>query len=97
MPVTNLGKNINLLVEWFPVVALFTALGEAKQGVPRALAFLQLAQFVASKTQAKQDDELLKLIEEIVLTEPGRLLIDYLSDQIGGLLEQVNATNKRLR
>lgn len=92
--VSKVRSQIQLVVEWFPVVSLLTALVEAQSGVPRALAFLQLMQFVAAKTPLKQDDEVLKLIEEIVLTPQGRALIDYLSDQIEELMEQANAANR---
>lgn len=92
--VSKVRSQINLVVEWFPIVGLLTALAEAQRGVPRALSFLQLMQFVAAKTPLKQDDEVLKLIEEIVLTPQGRALIDYLSDQIAELMEQANAANR---
>lgn len=97
MPVqskSSIRTQVGLVLEWFPVVSLLTALADAQRGVPRALAFLQLMQFVAAKTPIKQDDELLKLIEEIVLTPQGRALIDYLSDQIAELMEQANAANR---
>jgi hypothetical protein len=92
MPVTNLRNRVNTLVEWFPVVGLLTALGEAKSGAPQVMAALQLLQFAAAKTPLQQDDELLRLLENIVLTEQGRALIEYLSTQIASLLEQSNVS-----
>lgn len=83
-------KNLKVLLEWFPLVALVTALGDSPKGVPRVLAALQIIRFVAGKTAIKQDDELVQLFENILLTEQGRALVDYLSSEINKLMEAVN-------
>ena len=83
-------KNLKLLLEWFPLVALVTTLGEAKRGVPRVLAALQCVRFVAGKTAIEQDDKLVQLVENVLLTEPGRALVDYLSDEIHKVIEAAN-------
>jgi hypothetical protein len=59
--------------------------------VPRTLAALQILRFVAAKTAIKQDDELLMLLEGVVLTEQGKALVDYVSEQIAALMEPANA------
>lgn len=84
-------NNVRLLLEWFPLVPLVTALGDAPAGLPRVMAALQCVRFVAGKTSVKQDDELVHLIEEILLTQQGRALVDYLSAEIAKLLEAANA------
>jgi len=91
MVATNLRKQVGTLVEWFPLVGLVTALGDARPGVPRTLAALQILRFVAAKTAIKQDDELLMLLEGVVLTEQGKALVDYVSEQIAALMEPANA------
>lgn len=83
-------KNLKVLLEWFPLVALVTALGDSPKGVPRVLAALQIIRFIAGKTDIKQDDELVQLFENILLTEQGRALVDYLSSEINKLMEAVN-------
>jgi hypothetical protein len=83
-------KNLRLLMEWFPLIGLVTSLGEAERGVPRVMAALQVLRYLAGKTHMRQDDELVRLIENVMLTEQGRALIDYTSDQIHGLLEKAN-------
>lgn len=84
-------KNLKLLLDWFPLVALVTAMGESQRGNPRVLAALQVIRFVAGKTDMPQDDKLVSLVEAIVLTEPGRALVEYLSDEINKLVEASNA------
>jgi len=83
-------KNLKLLLEWFPLVALVTALGDSPRGVPRVLAALQIIRFIAGKTDIRQDDELVDLFEDILLTEQGRALVDYLSSEIHRVMEAVN-------
>jgi hypothetical protein len=87
-------KNLKVLLEWFPLVALITSLGEAARGVPRVHAALQVLRFVAAKTDLKQDDQLVQLFEAILLTEQGRALVDYLSDEINKVVEATNHADK---
>ena len=84
--------NLKRMMEWFPAIALFTALGEAPRGVPRVLAALALLRFVAAKTSIKQDDQLLARLEAICLTSEGKALIDFISEEIASLLKLPNAT-----
>jgi hypothetical protein len=68
-----------------------TALGESSPGVPRVLAAVQILRFVTAKTSIPEDDRLVALIENIVLTEQGRALVDYLAEQIRRVTERVDA------
>lgn len=86
-------KNLRLLMEWFPVVGLVTALGESERGVPRVMQALQILRFLATKTSIRQDDELVRLVENVMLTEQGRALIDYCSDEIHKFTEAANVPN----
>lgn len=88
---SNLRKNLGTVIEWFPIISLVTALGDAPRGVPRVLAAMQVLRFVAAKTTVKADDELLVKLEAICLTTEGRALIDYISDQIAALTVAANA------
>lgn len=83
-------KNLKLLLDWFPLVALVTAMGESPRGNARVLAALQVLRFVAAKTAVPQDDKLVSLVEGILLTEQGRALVDYLSDEINKVIEATN-------
>lgn len=85
-------KNLKVLLEWFPLVALITAVGEAKRGNQRVLAAMQCVRFLASKTQIEQDDKAVQLVEAVLLTEQGRALVDYLSDEINKVIEATNAS-----
>lgn len=84
-------KNLRLLLDWLPAVALVNALGEAAPGLPRVVAAMQLLRFVAGRTAIKQDDEVLLLLENILLTEQGRALVEYISVEIKRVMENVNA------
>jgi hypothetical protein len=83
-------KNLRLVMHWFPLIPLLTAMGEAPRGVPRVMAALQVLRFLAAKTELRQDDELVRLLENILLTEQGRALIDYVSDEIHNLAVKVS-------
>lgn len=87
-------KNLKVLLEWFPLVGLVTTLGDAPRGIPRVLAALQVFRFIAAKTDIEQDDKLIQLVENIMLTEQGRALVDYLSDEIHKVVEAANNANK---
>lgn len=87
----NLRKNLSVVLEWFPIIAMVTALGEAQRGVPRVMAALQILRFVAAKTSIQQDDQLLAMLEAICLTSEGRAVIDYVSDEIAKILAAANA------
>lgn len=86
-------KNLRLVMEWFPIVGLVTAMGEAKRGVPRVMQALQVLRFLATKTHIRQDDELVRLVENVMLTEQGRALIDYCSDEIHKFTEAADVPN----
>lgn len=83
-------QNLRLLLEWFPLVPLVTAMGDARPGLPRVIAAMQVLRFIAGKTAIKQDDELLRLLEDVLLTEQGRALVEYASEEVRRLLEQTN-------
>lgn len=85
-------RNLRQLVEWFPMIALITHLGDASPGVPRVQAAIQVLQFLAGKTEIKQDDELLRLLQDILLTDQGRRLVDYVAAEIRLLSEPKNVT-----
>jgi hypothetical protein len=80
-PVT-LRRQAQTILEWLPIVPLVTALGDSQPGVPRVLAATQVLRFLASKTSIPEDDRLVQLVENIVLTEQGRALVDYLAETI---------------
>ena len=85
MPTSSVRKQVAVLMEWFPLIGMVTALGDTQRGVPRVVATLQILRFVAAKTSIKQDDELLARLEAICLTPEGKVLIDYIADQIQAL------------
>jgi hypothetical protein len=85
-------RNLKQLIEWFPMIALITHLGDAPRGVPRVQAAIQVLQFLAGKTEIRQDDEVLRLLQDVLLTDQGRRLVDYVADEIRKLSEPVNVT-----
>lgn len=84
--------NLKVLLQWFPVIALLTQLGDAPAGAARAQAALNVLQFLAAKTQLRQDDELVRLLQQILLTDQGKQLVDYIAAEVRKLMESVNVT-----
>lgn len=87
---SSITNNIKLLIEWAPILSIMSAIGAAKQGQEQALQVAKLAEFLASKTQTKIDDELVRVISAILLTAEGAALVAYLTDLVAKASESHN-------
>lgn len=72
-----LSTNLRLLIEWAPALQLLSAVGAAKPGVERMIQIVKLAEFLTTKTATGVDDRLVRLITDILLTQQGQALVDY--------------------
>lgn len=90
----SLSANLRMLIEWAPALNMFTAIAAAKPGQERAVQVARLAEFLASKTDNKVDDQLVKLITDILLTPQAGALVDYLSQLVQKAAENSNGPDR---
>lgn len=90
----TLGERLKLLVEWSPVVALVQKFAAAPAGRDKAVAATKVLEFLATKTDIRVDDDLVRLTQNILLTPEGAALVDYLSVLIRGAMEQEDAAHR---
>lgn len=82
----TLPAKIRLLVEWSPALQILPAIAAAAPGQDRAVEVVRLLEFLASKSELRVDDQILKLVREILLTKPGEELADYIAGLISGAI-----------
>lgn len=87
MPVT---QNIRLLIEWSPVLNLLSAIASSSTAQERAVAVARLGEFLASKTETKIDDRLVRVITDILLTPQGAALLEYLTALVDTVAEKAD-------
>jgi hypothetical protein len=75
-----LSTNLRLLIEWAPALQLLSAVGASKPGVERMIQIVKLAEFLTTKTPSVVDDKLVRLFTDILLTQQGQALVDYLCE-----------------
>lgn len=66
------------------------AIVNAKPGKEQAVEVTRLLEFLARKTEVTLDDDVIRLVQNILLTPEGGALVDYLVRLIGGLAEQAS-------
>lgn len=86
----NLSRNLRLLVEWGPVLALCSDVVSSAPGVTRVQATLRVLDLVATKTSTGEDDELIDLLRNVVSTEAGAALVDWVSDKVQEIFTEKN-------
>lgn len=82
----SLPQKVRLLVEWSPALQLLPAIAASAPGQERAVQIVRLLEFLASKSDLKVDDQILRMVREILLTKPGQELADYIAGLISGAI-----------
>ena len=78
--------NLRLLAEWSPMIGLLTATQRAATPKDKAVAVTEVLRFLAMKTPMELDDKVVLLVQQIVLTQQGEALVDYLAELVRGVL-----------
>lgn len=86
----GLAEKIKMLIEWSPVFQLLTELAAAAPGRSRAAVVLRLMEFMARKTDTPTDDEVVRLVQNMLLTPEGGALVDYVAEKLRALSELAN-------
>lgn len=86
VPALSLPSQIRLLLEWAPALQLLPAIAASAPGQARAVEIVRLLEFLATKSDVHVDDEILRMVREILLTKPGSELADYIASLISGAI-----------
>lgn len=86
----GLTDNIRLLIEWAPILQIFSAIASSKPGSERVIQVARLAEFMTTKTENKVDDQLVRLLTAILLTPQADALVQYLTELVEKASEKTN-------
>ena len=78
----SLSDKLRLVLEWLPAIQLLPAIAAAEPGKDQILQVVRLLEVIADKTEVTTDDELVGLVKDVLQTEQGGRLIDYIVVQI---------------
>ena len=73
----NIWQQLALLQAWAPLIAYGQRLVNESDPYKKSLIAAEAAEWVASKTDAKLDDQLAKLLGDIIRTPQGEALIRW--------------------
>lgn len=73
----NIWEQIRLLQTWAPLIGFGQRFVQTVDPYQKALIIAEAAEWVASKTDAKLDDQLVKLLADIAKTQQGEALIRW--------------------
>lgn len=89
VPQLSLAEKFRLLMEWMPALQMLPVIASSQPGRDQVLQVVRLLEIIAGKTVGSVDDELARLLKEVLLTEPGGKLVDYIVVQIKELTDGV--------
>lgn len=84
-PSLTLSEKMRLFMEWLPALQCLPLIAAAVPGRDRALQVVRLFEVVSAKTAGTTDDELTKLVKETLLTDAGGRLIEYVTEKVRSL------------
>lgn len=82
----SIPSQIRLLIEWAPALHILPAIAAAPPGKARAVEIVRLLEFLAQKSDVKLDDDIVRMVGEILLTKPGGELADYIAGLVSGAI-----------
>ena len=88
-PQMSLSEKFRLLMEWMPALQMLPVIASSQPGRDQVLQVVRLLEIVAGKTVGSVDDELARLLKDVLLTEAGGKLVDYIVVQIKELTDGV--------
>ena len=78
----NIWQQLALLQAWSPLIAYGQRLVSESDPYKKSLIVAEAAEWVASKTDAKLDDQLAKLLADIIRTPQGEALVRWALSQV---------------
>jgi hypothetical protein len=73
----NVWEQLRLLSQWAPLLSYGQAFVNAVDPYKKSLVVADAAEWVASKTSAKVDDQLVRLLADILKTPQGEALVRW--------------------
>lgn len=86
-PQMSLTEKFRLLMEWMPALQMLPIIAATQPGRDQVLQVVRLVEIIASKTAGTMDDELTKLVKDVLLTAEGGKLVDYIVARIKELTD----------
>lgn len=83
----TIAEKLRLLMEWMPALQMIPVIATSQPGRDQVLQVVRLLEIVTAKTVGKADDELTALVKDVLLTEPGGKLVDYIVAKIRSLTD----------
>lgn len=78
----NIWQQIQLLSAWSPLIGFGQRFVQTADPYAKSLIVAEAAEWMASKTDAKVDDQLVKFIADILKTKEGEALVRFLLLQV---------------
>ena len=78
----NIWQQIALLQAWAPLIGYAQRFVQTVDPYAKAVVVSEAAEWVASKTDAKLDDQLVRLLADILKTKQGEALVRFLLLQV---------------
>jgi hypothetical protein len=88
-PQMSLSEKFRLLMDWMPALQMLPIIAATQPGRDQVLQVVRLLEIVATKTTGTVDDDLTKLVKEVLLTAEGGKLVDYIVTKIKELTDGV--------
>jgi len=73
----NVWEQIRLLSQWAPLLSYWQAFVQAVDPYKKSLVVADAAEWIASKTNAQVDDQLVRLLADILKTKEGEALVRW--------------------
>lgn len=89
VPQMSLAEKFRLLMEWMPALQMLPVIASSQPGRDQVLQVVRLLEIIAGKTVGNVDDDLTRLLKDVLLTEQGGRLVDYIVAQIKELTDGV--------
>lgn len=78
----NIWQQIMLLQTWAPLIGFGQRLVNENDPYKKSLVVAEAAEWLASKTDAKVDDQLVKLLSDIIRTPQGEAMVRFVLLQV---------------
>lgn len=86
-PQMSFPQQFRLLLEWLPAIQMLPLIASTPAGREQVLQVVRLLEIVTAKTTGSMDDELTRLVKEVLITEQGGKLVDYIVAKIKELTD----------
>ena len=80
----SIWEQLRLLSAWAPLISFAQRFVQSVDPYQKGLIVAEAAEWVASKTDSAADDQLVRLLADVLKTKEGEQLVRFLLLQVGG-------------